>query len=408
MNAFVSLPNVVSNGASTGLRPLRSALPPNSFMRPTSFVTPLRVRALPLSQHAPTMVLDKSQSLSSHSVTDLRRERLADLITSGPVFKSAALSISDISIEEGCSTDARQTCLDDWLDTGAVLEEALGRQANDIRVYQYYLPVYFWILRELDRHNEFMANAGSRPRPFILGFSCPQGGGKTTMTTFMETLLRKAGRSVQIASLDDFYLTNAQQREVAAKHPGNRLMQYRGMPGTHDLELVNTTLDDLRRGQDVSIPKYDKTAFNGRGDRAPKEQWKHISDSTDVVLVEGWCLGFEPVPTDQVVDADLAVVNEALHEFVAMYKRFDGLFIIEISNMEWVYDWRLQAERGTRASGRPGLTDEQVIDFVSRFMPAYKQYSQSLYNRSEPLFPNHELHIEIDQSRRPVHRKRDC
>eukprot|EP00178_Gracilaria_changii_P014570 TRINITY_DN4099_c0_g1_i1.p1 TRINITY_DN4099_c0_g1~~TRINITY_DN4099_c0_g1_i1.p1 ORF type:complete len:598 (+),score=88.08 TRINITY_DN4099_c0_g1_i1:4154-5947(+) len=404
MNAFVSLPNIGASSASTALRPSQRL---TSSMRPTSFVTPLRLRSLSPSHNAPVM-LEKSTQLSSQSIGDLRKQRLAELITSGPVFKSAELSISDLTVEHGCSTDARQTCLDDWLQTGAILEKALGRQANDIRVYQYYLPVYFWILRELDRFNEAIANSGARPRPFILGFCCPQGGGKTTMTTFMEILLRAAGRSVQIASLDDFYLTNAEQRRVADEYPTNRLMQYRGMPGTHDLALLNNTLDALRRGQDVSIPRYDKTAFAGRGDRAPKNKWKHISDATDVVLLEGWCLGFEPVPADQLVDPELSVVNEALRDFVTIYDRFDGMFIIEIGNMDWVYEWRLQAERGTRAAGRPGLSDEQVVDFVSRFMPAYKQYSPRLYRRKEPLFPNHELHIEIDQMRRPVHRKSEC
>ncbi|KAI0560957.1 Phosphoribulokinase/uridine kinase [Gracilaria domingensis] len=339
-------------------------------MRPTSFVAPLRVRPLPCVQNGPAMALPKStQSSAKDSKTELRRDHLADLIVSGPVFKSAGLTISDLPTAEGCSTDARQTCLDDWLYTGAMLENALGRQANDVRVYQYYLPVYFWVLRELDRHNEFVATSGARPRPFILGFCCPQGGGKTTMTTFMETLLRAAGKTVQIASLDDFYVTNAEQRQIAAKYPDNRLMQYRGMPGTHDLELLNTTLDALRRGQDVSIPRYDKTAFNGRGDRAPESDWKHISETTDVVLFEGWCLGFEPVPYTQLNDQDLSVVNDALHEFVHMYKRFDGMFIIEIGNMDWVFDWRLQAERGTRASGRPGLSDDQVRDFGEAAIP---------------------------------------
>lgn len=286
-----------------------------------------------------------------------------------------------------------------------ILEEALGSQSNDIRVYQYYLPVYFWILRELDIHQDAVHARGHKPRPLILGFCCPQGGGKTTMTTFIETLLRHMGRTVQIASLDDFYVTNKEQRDIAGKLPDNRLLQYRGMPGTHDLALLNDCLDALRQGHEVSIPRYDKTAFEGRGDRAPKENWKQVGGGgIDVVLLEGWCLGFEPVPLDTLIDDDLAVVNDALSDFIRMYTRLDGMLVIEIADMEWVYDWRLQAERGTRASGRPGLTDEQVVDFVSRFMPAYKQYSKPLYERPMPLFPKHELHIEIDENRRPVAR----
>lgn len=352
----------------------------------------------------PNVEAPASDSLSTE-ISTARRNYLYSFIRDGPVFRRAEL-IMHPDDNTGCVTDSFETCLDDWIEVGSILEDALGSQANDIRVYQYYLPIYFWILRELSRHNDNIAkSADPKPRPFILGFCCPQGGGKTTMTTFMETLLRANGKNVQIASLDDFYLTNKEQCGIAEKHVGNRLMQYRGMPGTHDVPLMTETLDSLRQGKTVSIPQYDKTAFGGRGDRAPQSKWKHISESTDVVLLEGWCLGFEPVDKENIIDPDLHVVNEALVDFDKVYKRLDGLFLIEIAEMEWVFDWRMQAERGTRAAGRPGLTDEQVIDFVGRFMPAYKQYSRQLYDRPTPLIPNHELHIQIDEERRPVHRQ---
>lgn len=358
-----------------------------------------------------TMLMEKPTNTTDEVidvVSDDRRKYLCKFIREGPVFQRADLIMTpDDAPQAICTTDALQTCLDDWLEMASILQDALGPQGNDIRIYRYYLPVYFWILRELDRHRDRIA-ASPNPshRPFILGFCCPQGGGKTTMTTFIETMLRAMGKNVQIASLDDFYVTNQEQQAIAKEFPNNRMMQYRGMPGTHDLTLLGETLDMLREGHPVSIPCYDKTLFNGRGDRATKDHWKHISESTDVVLLEGWCLGFEPVDKENLLDADLSVVNDALEGFGSIYSRLDGLFLIEISDMEWVYDWRLQAERGSRAAGKSGLSDDQVIDFVDRFMPAYKQYSQQLYRRPTPLIENHELHIEIDQERRPVYR--DC
>ena len=337
--------------------------------------------------------------------TESRRRQLSDFIRKGPVFQSADLVLSDETYQQGDTTDTGEACLDDWMKMGLILEKALGRQSTDTRVYQYYLPIYFWILREVKVFRERIAVSDDpAPRPLILGFSCPQGGGKTTMTTFMATLLTKVGYSVQIASLDDFYVTHKEQQQIANKYPNNPMMQFRGMPGTHDLDLLTSTLDSLRNHRDVSIPKYDKTAFDGRGDRAPKEQWKHISEKTDIVLLEGWCMGFEPVEKENLVSPNLSVVNDSLKDFDEVYKRLDGLFIIEIANMDWVFEWRLQAERSTRAAGKAGLSDEQVKDFVSRFMPAYKQYSKQLYRRPTPLIPEHELHIEIDEQRRPVHK----
>lgn len=39
-----------------------------------------------------------------------------------------------------------------------------------------------------------------------------------------------------------------------------------------------------------------------------------------------------------------------------------------------VYKWRLQAEREAREAGKPTLTDDEVADFVARFIPAYVTY----------------------------------
>jgi len=44
-----------------------------------------------------------------------------------------------------------------------------------------------------------------------------------------------------------------------------------------------------------------------------------------------------------------------------------------------VFEWRSQAEREMRRSGRSAMTEEQVRDFVSRFMPAYNAYLPDLY-----------------------------
>lgn len=349
------------------------------------------------------MLLKQKLPPVSDLVSESRRSELAEFIQKGPVFKMADM---DLDTRAGCSPDLGGSNLDDWIQLGAILDEALGKEANDVRVYQYYLPVYFWIVRELNTHKARVAERGDSPRPFILGFCCPQGGGKTTMTNFVQKLLSVAGMTSQVASLDDFYVTNAEQRMIATKNADNRLLQFRGMPGTHDLPFLNRTLDALRKGEEVSIPRYDKTAYGGRGDRAPRDQWKHLGGGqVDVVLLEGWCLGFEPVPVENLIDEDLLTVNDALCLFVSVYTRLDGIFVIEIEDMDWVYEWRLQAERATRAAGKPALTDEQVTDFVNRFMPAYKQYSQLLYNRRTPLCPKHELHIAINKERRPILRK---
>ena len=58
----------------------------------------------------------------------------------------------------------------------------------------------------------------------------------------LQHLLNSDGHACASVSIDDFYLRGSQQDEVSAKHPDNALLQFRGNPGTHDLDLAETTL----------------------------------------------------------------------------------------------------------------------------------------------------------------------
>lgn len=48
--------------------------------------------------------------------------------------------------------------------------------------------------------------------PLVVGLSAPQGSGKTTIVRFLRQLLQGRGLSTVVLSIDDFYLTNAQQK----------------------------------------------------------------------------------------------------------------------------------------------------------------------------------------------------
>lgn len=47
---------------------------------------------------------------------------------------------------------------------------------------------------------------------------------------------------------------------------------------------------------------------------------------------------------------------------------------------EVVFEWRAEAERRMREAGRGGMSEEQVRDFCSRYMPAYRAYLPGLYD----------------------------
>lgn len=104
-------------------------------------------------------------------------------------------------------------------------------------------------------------------------------------------------------SLDDIYLTHADQQALAARHPDNPLVQHRGQPSTHDLTLGRAVFASLRANQPTAIPQYDKSAFQGQGDRVlPESRWETVNrdgeEKIRVVIFEGWCVGFRALDED--------------------------------------------------------------------------------------------------------------
>ena len=80
---------------------------------------------------------------------------------------------------------------------------------------------------------------------------------------------------------------------------GNKLLELRGNAGSHDIQLARETLQKLKSAHsesaDVALVRYDKSAHSGRGDRAPESGWQQVKGKVDVVLFEGWMLGFRPL-----------------------------------------------------------------------------------------------------------------
>jgi D-glycerate 3-kinase len=102
-----------------------------------------------------------------------------------------------------------------------------------------------------------------------------------------------------VCSIDDLYLSHADQVNLAKAHPDNPLLQHRGQPSTHDTPLAKLVFSSLRQNSRTGIPRYNKAAFNGQGDRVPEDQWDVVNvegqDTVRVVLFEGWCVGFRPL-----------------------------------------------------------------------------------------------------------------
>ncbi|KAG9413821.1 hypothetical protein AC1031_013036 [Aphanomyces cochlioides] len=218
-------------------------------------------------------------------------------------------------------------------------------------VHSYYLPVFFWAERQLQASS-----------CIVLGLSCVQGGGKTTMTSFLETLFHETGKSCASLSLDDVYLTRSEQVAVAQLNAGNPLLEHRGNPGTQDLNLLLSLIQDAKAGRDVLVPRYNKSAFDGRGDRFPRDQWiahkgtAHRRDSHNFqkgLWTYSWSKAgvlalrrVQPISmgndaslnsVDLYLRSHLKPVNAALRDFDQLYAELSALIVVQVDDLGWVY-----------------------------------------------------------------------
>ncbi|KAG8077557.1 hypothetical protein GUJ93_ZPchr0007g3818 [Zizania palustris] len=286
---------------------------------------------------------------------------LYDFICSGPLVDKIGYTKEKIA-----------ESIDRWLRCGVQvtrlfrLNELRLSEAEKARIYHFYIPVFLWCEDQVTEHRA-KYNEGDEIPPLVIGVSAPQGSGKTTLVFALDYLFRVSGRNSATLSIDDFYLTAEEQAKLRESNPGNALLEFRGNAGSHDLPFSVETLESLikltKEGMKMKLPRYDKSAFGGRGDRAGPSVWPEVEGPLEVVLFEGWMLGFKPLPDEVVkaVDPQLEVVNKNLEAYYSAWDRFiKSWMVIKIKEPSCVYQWRLQAEIAMRADGKPGMTDEEV------------------------------------------------
>ena len=186
-------------------------------------------------------------------------------------------------------------------------------------------------------------------------------------------------------------------------HP---LLATRGPPGSHDLALLVDTLDGLRAGQRVPLPRFDKIADR----RLPPSRWPRAPAGARLVVFEGW---FHKVPAED--EAALAepinalerdedpdggwrrYCNQALAAYGPAWERIDHLAWLRGPGFEVVPEWRWQQECTLQAAnpGRRAMTRAQVERFVLFFERVSRQAQRTLPAIADETFP-------LDAARRPV------
>ena len=306
-----------------------------------------------------------------------------DRASQGPIWP--LLSTSDKPSEAELADDAAAVCA--WLGEARARPDEISAPLA-ARVFDLYLPVFYWC--------RGVVAGGAAGTPAVVFVSAPQGCGKTTLCDALVELFRTKGQAGAALSYDDFYLTHAEQQSVAAG--GDRLLEFRGSAGTHDVALGVETLRALKATGQADAPRYDKKAFGGRGDRAGL----YPAAARDFLLVEGWMAGFKPVgaAAAAAADPDLPPVDAALEAYGAWDALADAWLVLGVADADVVFRWRLEAER--RAGG--GLDDAAVADFVGRFLPSYRAYGPALYASAAArgVDGRPTLRVDVDAARAPA------
>lgn len=244
-------------------------------------------------------------------------------------------------------------------------------------------------------------------KPIVLGITGLQGSGKSTWAgKIVEMLTTEHDLYTITVSLDDFYKTHDGLVSQRDQDSSNGLYRVRGQPGTHDEQLAARFFADLEShggggSRELKIPSFDKSLFNGEGDRAPESTWHSVPRKPDVVVFEGWCLGFQALPSSAVAEkhslavqgklavntpaqhqlAHLLEVNANLERYCAAFmgaRHFDFFVHIDTRDLRNVYVWRLEQEHKMIAAKGSGMSDGQVKAFIDGYMPSYEVYLDAL------------------------------
>ena len=231
----------------------------------------------------------------------------------------------------------------------------------------FYLPLSDWIYSTYKKDNKTK----------IIGLSGGQGAGKSTITGILKLILKKKyGLELCIFSIDDFYKTKSERKKMSKKvHP---LFLTRGVPGTHDVNLINKTFKNLKKKifKPVLIPKFDKST----DDRVKKSQWIKIKKPPSIIIFEGWCVGAKHQKEDLLKkplnmiekkhDTDIRwrkkVNNQLKKTYKKIFSKIDKLVYLKAPSFNHIFQWRLDQEQKLKltSKNKNTMSKSKIKEFI--------------------------------------------
>ena len=254
------------------------------------------------------------------------------------------------------------------------------------KLNKFYLPLSEWIYSVYIKDRKIK----------IIGLSGGQGSGKSTITRILKFILKKKyGLNLCVFSIDDFYKTKSERKKMSEKdHP---LFLTRGVPGTHDIQLLNNILKKFKKKKfkNLLIPKFDKSI----DDRSKKFKWQKIKKRPDIVILEGWCVGAthqkesdlkKPLNSiEKKFDRKLIwrrKVNYYLkNQYKKIFNKIDKLVYLKAPNFSYIYKWRLLQEQKMKLTlkNKKTMSKQQVKEFIMYYERITKHMIKNFYKISD-------------------------
>ena len=251
-----------------------------------------------------------------------------------------------MSLQENCFLKVKNDYLN-FLNNEAIYNKSKSSKIKNLK--KIYIPISFWINNKCKK----------KGRTLILGLSGSQGSGKTTVTGILQIILKKFfKKNIYIISIDDFYKTLRDRNRMSQQK--HSLFKTRGVPGTHDINLIKNFFISVKRKKfkKIKLPKFNKSI----DDRSKKNYWHNINKRPEIIILEGWCVGAKPQIISSLrkpvnilerhEDKDLIwrkYANEKLKkEYKEVFAMIDYFIFMKVPNFKMVFKWRLLQESKLR------------------------------------------------------------
>ena len=247
-----------------------------------------------------------------------------------------------MSLQENCFLKVKNDYLN-FLNNEAIYNKSKSSKIKNLK--KIYIPISFWINNKCKK----------KGRTLFLGLSGSQGSGKTMVTGILQIILKKFfKKNIYIISIDDFYKTLRDRNRMSQQK--HSLFKTRGVPGTHDINLIKNFFISVKRKKfkKIKLPKFNKSI----DDRSKKNYWHNINKRPEIIILEGWCVGAKPQIISSLrkpvnilerhEDKDLIwrkYANEKLKkEYKEVFAMIDYFIFMKVPNFKMVFKWRLLQE----------------------------------------------------------------